>query len=228
VAKALAENRAVRTAIDKNRREIDLGGPQRKLSGWSEVSKKRKSIIQDEQDPLVRLNSSSSGNHLPDILASRLNVVFCGINPGLRSATAGYHFANRSNRFWRVLHRAGFTPEELLPQDAPSLLGYRCGLTSAVARPTICANDLKRKDFIDGRPELERKIRRYRPRCLAFLGKPACSAIFNRRELSWGRQEMRFGGAAVWILPNPSGLNRAFTLDALITAYRELFESVGA
>jgi double-stranded uracil-DNA glycosylase len=162
---------------------------------------------------------------LPDILAKGLSVVFCGINPGMRSAALGYHFAGRSNRFWRVLHFAGFTTEQILPENARSLLGYRCGLTSAVERPTICANDLKRIDFVDARPALERKIRRYGPRFLAFLGKPACSAIFNQQEIPWGEQAMRFEGAVVWVLPNPSGLNCAFTLDRLITAYRELYEA---
>ncbi len=176
--------------------------------------------------------SSSPRNNpiqgLPDILAPGLNVVFCGINPGMRSAALGYHFAGRSNRFWRVMHLSGFTSKQVQPEDARSLLAYRCGLTSAVERPTVCANDLKKEDFIGARPELELKIRRYAPRYIAFLGKPACSAIFNRPELFWGRQPTRFGGAAVWVLPNPSGLNRAFPLERLITAYRELFAAVGS
>lgn len=52
---------------------------------------------------------------LPDVLAARLTVVFCGINPGMTAAVAGHHFVARSNRFWRVIHLAGFTPEEILP-----------------------------------------------------------------------------------------------------------------
>jgi len=172
----------------------------------------------EEEDPV---------RGLPDILQTGLKVVFCGINPGLRSATVGMHFANRSNRFWRVLHRSGFTPEEILPADSRSLLKYGCGLTSAVERPTVGASDLKRADFLHGRPVLERKIRRYRPQYLAFLGKLACSAIFNQREIAWGRQATPFGGAAVWVVPNPSGLNRAFPLAALTVAYQELFEALG-
>lgn len=163
---------------------------------------------------------------LADILAKDLSVVFCGINPGMSSAVVGYHFASRSNRFWRALHLSGFTTEQLIPQNAASLLDYRCGLTSAVDRPTIGASDLRRDDFINARPGLEQKIRRYSPRYIAFLGKPACAAIFDQREVRWGRQSMRFGGAQVWVLPNPSGLNRAFTLEGLITAYRELSQEV--
>jgi TDG/mug DNA glycosylase family protein len=165
---------------------------------------------------------------LPDILAIGLNVVFCGINPGMRSAALGYHFANRNNRFWRVLHLSGFTSKQLEPEEAPLLLDYGCGLTSAVQRPTVSAGDLSRADFIEARPEFERKIQRYRPRYLAFLGKPACSVFLNQRVLSWGLQPVLFGGAAVWVLPNPSGLNFAFSLQMLTTAYRELFDAAGS
>jgi TDG/mug DNA glycosylase family protein len=36
-------------------------------------------------------------------------------------------------------------------------------------------------------------------------------------------------GAAIWVVPNPSGRNRAFALDRLIEAYRQLYlrESFG-
>ena len=164
---------------------------------------------------------------LPDVISTSLNIVFCGINPGMRSAAVGLHFANRSNRFWRVLHLAGFTARRLEPGESRLLLDYGCGITSAVARPTICATDLSRADYIAARPAFERKIAKYRPRYLAFLGKPACSVFLNRRKLSWGLQPMTLDGSAVWVLPNPSGLNRAFTVGMLTNTYRELFEAVG-
>jgi TDG/mug DNA glycosylase family protein len=165
---------------------------------------------------------------LPDVISTSLDVVFCGINPGMRSAAVGLHFANRSNRFWRVLHLAGFTASQLEPEHACLLLDYRCGLTSAVVRPTASATDLSRADYIAARPAFERKVAKYRPRYLAFLGKPAVSVFLNERSVSWGLQPATFGGSAVWVLPNPSGLNRAFTLAMLTNAYRELFEAAAA
>jgi TDG/mug DNA glycosylase family protein len=176
----------------------------------------------------VELTCAAEGNPvrgLPDILSTGLDVVFCGINPGMRSAAVGYHFANRSNRFWRVIHLSGFTSKQLQPEEARMLLDYGCGLTSAVERPTVGASELGKRDFIEAHPKFERKIQRYRPRYLAFLGKPACSVFLDQRNISWGRQSIRFGGAAVWVLPNPSGLNFAFTLEMLTTAYKELFEA---
>src|SRR5271168_4420955 len=135
-------------------------------------------------DPIKsqRMSSNLEGHPmgLPDVISNSLNVVFCGINPGMRSATVGLHFANRSNRFWRVLHLAGFTARQLKPEEACLLLDYGCGITSAVARPTVSATDLSRADYIAAGPVLERKIAKYRPRYLAFLGKPACSVFLNQ------------------------------------------------
>jgi double-stranded uracil-DNA glycosylase len=138
---------------------------------------------------------------LPDVLSPLLNVVFYGINPGMQSALVGLHFASRSNRFWRVLHLAGFTARLLQPEEACLLLDYGCGITSAVARPTVSASELSRADYIAARPLFERKIAKYRPKYLAFLGKPASSAFLNQRELLWGLQQNEFAGSAVWVLP---------------------------
>jgi double-stranded uracil-DNA glycosylase len=163
---------------------------------------------------------------LRDIISTELNVVFCGINPGMRSATLGLHFANRNNRFWRVLHLAGFTPRQLEPKEARLLLDYGYGITSAVERPTVSATELSRGDYLAARPGFERKIARYRPRFVAFLGKAACSVFLNQRGLPWGFQQTGIEGSRVWVLPNPSGLNCAFTIGVLTDVYRELFEAV--
>ena len=163
---------------------------------------------------------------LTDVISTSLKVVFCGINPGTRSAAVGLHFATRSNRFWRVLHLAGFTPRQLEPEEAHLLLNYGFGITSAVDRPTVSAADLSRADYIAARPAFERKIAKYRPGYVAFLGKPALSVFLNRRNLQWGLQSATLGGSAVWLLPNPSGLNCAFTIPVLTEAYRDLLEAV--
>jgi TDG/mug DNA glycosylase family protein len=159
---------------------------------------------------------------LADLIAKDLDVLFCGINPALRSAQAGHHFSSRSNRFWRVLHLAGFTPHLIVPDQDHTILHYGYGLTAAVERATVSAAELRNHEFIEAAAELERKIRRYRPRHLAFLGKPAFTAIFRQKNVLWGRQTASFGGAIVWVLPNPSGLNRSFKLNDLVCAYREL------
>ena len=158
----------------------------------------------------------------PEILAPRLSVIFCGLNPALSAARDGHNFSNRSNRFWRVLHLAGFTPRQLEADEERELLAYSLGLTSAVARPTKSASELKRHDYLIAAPALEDKIRKFAPDNLAFLGKAAYAAINPNMSITWGKQPGFFAGASVWILPNPSGLNRAFDLVRLVQHYREL------
>jgi double-stranded uracil-DNA glycosylase len=165
---------------------------------------------------------------LADILAPRLSVVFCGINPGVLAATTGHHFAGRGNRFWRVVHLAGFTPIQLRPEDDRAFVRYGCGLTTAVARPTARADMLTRPEIVAAASAFEDKIAAIAPRYIAFLGKMALSAITGKRDIEWGLQAEFFGGARAWVLPNPSGLNRSFSLDALVSAYRELHVSVTA
>jgi len=165
---------------------------------------------------------------LPDVLEAGLSVVFCGINPGLRAASTGHHFAGRGNRFWRVLHLAGFTPEQIRPEDGRTLLRYGCGLTAVVPRPTAQAADLSRSEIEQAGEAFRGKIAHYAPRHVVFLGKMALSAISGTRNIDWGLQAKPFGGAHSWVVPNPSGLNRAFDLDALVTAYREVRVAVAS
>ncbi len=165
---------------------------------------------------------------LPDIVAPGLSVVFCGLNPGLSAAAAGHHFIGRSNRFWRVLHLAGFTPEQIAPEHDASLPAYGLGITSVVERPTAGVDDLERSEFTAAAASFEAWVRRWAPRYVAFLGKAAYAAMMGRRDVAWGRQDQPFGGAVAWVLPNPSGRNLAFGQDALVAAYRDLRLAVEA
>jgi TDG/mug DNA glycosylase family protein len=149
-------------------------------------------------------------------------LVFCGINPGLLAAAEGHHFAGRGNRFWRTLHLSGFTPHEVQPEDDRSILQFRCGLTAVVDRPTARADQLSAAEFTAAAVDFECKIARYAPRVVAFLGKAAYAGLSGQKNVAWGPQAQTFGNAAVWVLPNPSGRNRAFTLEQLVDAYRQL------
>ena len=163
---------------------------------------------------------------LPDILTTKLTIIFCGINPGLKSALDGHHFSGRSNRFWKVLHLAGFTPIEIDPLNDKTILQYGYGLTTAVARPTSRADELSKQEILSSINEFREKVKKYEPRIIAFLGKPAYLAFSGKKEVNWGLQEEGFCDAIVWVLPNPSGLNRGFTLNALVTHYKEMLDAI--
>ncbi|WMY12649.1 G/U mismatch-specific DNA glycosylase [Paraburkholderia phenoliruptrix] len=182
-------------------------------------------------DPIVAAAGASSLSSdtcagsvqvLPDIIEPGLSILFCGINPGLSAASSGHHFAGRGNRFWKVLHRAGFTSEEFRPEDDRHLLTCGCGLTAAVPRATARADQLPRAEIRAAAAQFEPKVRHFAPRFIAFLGKLALAEMSGQRNIEWGLQATDFGGARIWVLPNPSGLNRSFSLDALVSAYREL------
>jgi double-stranded uracil-DNA glycosylase len=159
---------------------------------------------------------------LSDVLGPGLSVVFCGLNPALTAVRDGHNFSSPSNRFWRVLHLSGFTSRLLRADEERELLQYGCGITAAVSRATKSASELRLDDYKRAAPLLEAKITKFAPANLAFLGKAAFAAISARADCDWGRQSEVFAGANTWVLPNPSGLNRAFGLDRLTAYYRDL------
>ncbi|EJC80217.1 G:T/U mismatch-specific DNA glycosylase [Rhizobium leguminosarum bv. trifolii WSM2297] len=168
------------------------------------------------------IDATARVNGFSDILAPGLSVIFCGLNPALSAVRDGHNFSNRSNRFWRVLHLAGFTPDLLRPEQEREILSYGFGLTTAVPRATKSASELTSQDYLSAASALERKIRELAPDNFAFLGKAGYAAIAARATVEWGRQPDKFAGASVWVLPNTSGLNRAFTLERLAEHFREL------
>jgi len=163
---------------------------------------------------------------LQDIIGPQLAVLVCGLNPGAQAASSGHHFVGRGNRFWKTLHLAGFTPSQIDPQHDRSLLTYGYGLTTVVARATARADQVAKHEFISAATTLQTKLQRYRPSYVAFLGKAAYSALSGERRVEWGLQDQRLEGSLVWLLPNPSGLNRGFSLDALVESYRLLYLSL--
>ncbi len=159
---------------------------------------------------------------MPDVLALGLDVVFCGINPGLYTAWAGHHFGRPGNRFWKVLHLAGFTERVLDPSEQRLLLDRRLGVTNLVARPTARADELSLEELRSGAIELANKVQTLAPRFAAVLGVTAYRQAFGRPGASVGLQPEAIGGTRLWVLPNPSGLNAHYQLPALAAAFAQL------
>ena len=165
---------------------------------------------------------------VPDLIARNLDVLFCGINPGLYSAATRHHFARPGNRFWRALHAAGFTDRVLLPWEESVLLSRGCGITNLVARATVSADELSRDELIAGRARLARKASRYRPRWIAVVGIGAYRVAFGRPTATVGEQLFRLGPSGLWVLPNPSGLNANHQMPELTRAFRALRKAAEA
>jgi TDG/mug DNA glycosylase family protein len=158
---------------------------------------------------------------LPDYLRYDLDVLMVGINPGLRSAELGHHFAGRGNRFWDLLVDSRLTPRRLGFEDDRRLPHFGIGLTNIASRPTRSVSDLGRRDFDRGRLALARKIRLFSPRSVAFVGVTAYREFRREhRHLQPGRRPERIEGAPVWVLPNPSGRNAHFSYAEMLRHYR--------
>lgn len=165
---------------------------------------------------------AAENKKLRDIIAPELDVLFCGINPGLYSAAVGHHFARPGNRFWPTLHASGFTPRLFTGFDDRLLLPLGFGVTNVVARTTASADELSNEELVEGGRLLRRKVLRYRPRFLAVVGFTAYRIAFDNRKAVGGRQPEPIGSTVVWVLPNPSGLNAHHQPAALTKLFREL------
>ncbi|MFF4248607.1 G/U mismatch-specific DNA glycosylase [Streptomyces sp. NPDC001822] len=164
---------------------------------------------------------------VPDVVAGGLRVLFCGINPSIMTAATGHHFAHPGNRFWPVLHLSGFTPLQLKPSEQQRLLDYGLGITNVVARPTARADELSTEEFREGGKALTAKVEELRPAWLAVVGVTAYRTAFGDRHAQIGPQEHTVGGARVWALPNPSGLNAHWTVKTMADEYARLLSAVG-
>ena len=183
-------------------------------------------MTQPPRKPTPAEIAAAHGKTIRDLIAADLRVLFCGINPGLYSGATGHHFARPGNRFWPALYAAGFTDRLLLSYEERELLPRGYGITNFVARATATADELTAEELAAGGRRLTTKVRRYRPRYLAILGIGAYRAAFNRPKAQLGLQPEQLGPTALWILPNPSGLNAHYRADALARLFRELREAV--
>lgn len=164
------------------------------------------------------------GKTVPDIIATDLRVLFCGINPSLYSAAVGHHFARPGNRFWKTLYAANFTDRLLSPFEDENLLNFGYGVTNIVDRATARADELNMKELIAGQQNLAAKVEKYRPQFLAVLGVSAYRTAFNQPKAVMGKQDKSLGNTTIWVLPNPSGLNAHYQIEDLKQVYRELWE----
>ncbi len=164
---------------------------------------------------------------LADLAGPDLRVLFCGINPGRLSGDLGLHFARPGNRFWKLLWAGGFTESVLLPTQQHTLPGLGIGITNLVGRVTAAASEVSVAELRDGAAQLEAKVAKLRPRCVAVLGLQAYRTAFRRPDAVIGRQPELLGGSLLWLLPNPSGLQAHYQLPEMNEMYEALFLATG-
>lgn len=170
----------------------------------------------------------NESGQLPDRLCRGVRILFVGINPGLRSAALGHHFAGVSNRFWKLLFQSRLVDEPLTYKEDWRLPEWRLGLTNIIARPSAGIEDLDAAEYRTGVAALERKIRRYRPPTVALLGVTIFRMLFPHMirvgRLELGFTQARMAGSRVFLLPNPSGRNAHYSYQGMLSAFVSLRE----
>jgi TDG/mug DNA glycosylase family protein len=168
---------------------------------------------------------------LRDRIGPNLRVLFVGINPGMRSAAVGHHFAGPSNRFWKLLYESGLVPEPVTWLDDERLTGWGFGITNLVARATPGIGDLHPSELLAGRRALVAKVRRHRPAVVALVGVTIYRALFpditRGATVALGEAPATLVGARVFVLPNPSGRNANYSYVEMLDAFRHLARVVG-
>jgi double-stranded uracil-DNA glycosylase len=159
---------------------------------------------------------------IADHLREKLDVIFVGFNPSIRSAETGHHYANPNNRFWRILFESGITPRKYKTTEDYKLLELGFGMTNIVARPTKAADEITKEEYLEGKQELKFKIETYQPKIVCFVGKGVYQQYSGKKALPWGVQEESVvSGTLDFVAPSSSGLVR-MKMDEVVGIYKEI------
>lgn len=161
-----------------------------------------------------------------DLIKEHLNILFVGFNPSIRSSETGHHFANPNNRFWRILHESGLTPEKYAADEDAKLLELGYGTTNIVSRPTKAADEIGKEEYLEGREILKQKISKLKPKIVCYVGKGVYLEFSGRKKAHWGIQEKTVVPDTIdFVAPSTSGLVR-MSLEEMTAIYKELAQMI--
>jgi TDG/mug DNA glycosylase family protein len=190
------------------------------------IEKKATQVAKSIRRTVVRESPGAlSREWLRDCVGPGLQILFVGINPGLRSAATGHHFAGYSNRFWKLLFESKLVPEPLTHQDDWRLPDWGLGLTNIIQRPSAGVDVLKPREYVAGKKRLIATVEQYRPHTVALLGVTISRTLFpeyRTGRISLGLQDKTLADRPVFVLPNPSGRNAHYSYRTMLMAFRAL------
>ncbi|MCW2833393.1 MAG: mismatch-specific DNA-glycosylase [Nocardioides sp.] len=217
---------------------------------WTSLGEKGRTRWQLDDSPTVEVPSgalrwmpmalftraeleSFRDTEVPDLLGPDLRLLFVGINPGLWTAATQTHFAHPVNRFYPALLQAGIIDRPIdaaagmVEADRAYFRSRGLGITNLAPRATARADELSAEELRAGGERLVALVTERAPRVVAVAGITAYRRAFGVPKAALGRQPETFGGAVLWVVPNPSGLNAHHTVASLARAYAEPARAAG-
>lgn len=208
---------------------------------WPQASRRRPSPLggaRPSREDLARF-ANDDPDAIDDLLpgpgepAPRLLIV--GINPGLWTAAVNAPFARPGNRFWPSLHRAGLLDHVvdcaagLSLADEQHILASGLGITNLVGRATARADELGREELRAGGANLVERVTAMGPDAVAIAGITAFRQAFGLPRAVLGRQDPAQvpgwpDGVALWVVPQPSGLNAHENIETLAQKWRAVWD----
>jgi double-stranded uracil-DNA glycosylase len=184
--------------------------------------------------PFTRAELESfRGATVSDLIGPAVRLLFVGINPGLWTAATQTHFNHPGNRFYPALYAAGLIDivvdrgRAMTAAERKHLIERGIGITNLVDRATARADELGADELRAGAARLVGFVAEHQPRVVAVAGITAYRAAFGRPKATLGRQDESLAGSALWVVPNPSGLNAHATIATLAGDYRAAGEAAG-
>ncbi|HZH62981.1 MAG TPA: mismatch-specific DNA-glycosylase [Metabacillus sp.] len=157
-----------------------------------------------------------------DKLQKNLDIMFIGFNPSLVSGEVGHNYANKHNRFWKILFESGLTERIYRPEEDGDLLQKGYGFTNIVSRPTRAADEITQEEYREGREILKQKIAFYKPRVAFFVGKGVYLQYSKCKKADWGKQQKSIvEGVIDFVAPSSSGLVR-MKIEDIVAIYGEV------
>ena len=152
---------------------------------------------------------------LPDLLAPGLDVIFVGAAPSYWAARTGHYYDGPRNRFWLLLHEAGFTPALIRPEDDATILRYGVGLTAIFPHLVSTANSLLPEPSEEDREYLRTRLIDLSPRFVCYNGRDVYRMCAGEEASRWGLLPDDLGPSRQFVLHSSSGRADRWGADRL-------------
>lgn len=161
----------------------------------------------------------SDGDVMPDHLQEGLDVVFVSLSGGSSPAGDQHYYSDPHDRFWDLVNESELVSDIVGAENDHLILDEKCGLVD-LTRKKASGTGLEPEEFdVDG---FTKKMERYKPKAVAFIGKRAYREVFKRDPKDYGLADDIIGDSYVFMLPSSSGTDTSMTHQQKLHWYKKL------